>query len=67
MWDYIAARGLRAFKTTTEWVKVEILAQGNRVRTALKGVVARIQFRPDHGGPYRSAIARLARGAGGAL
>jgi len=38
MWDYIAARGLRAFKTTTEWVKVEILAQGNRVRTALNGV-----------------------------
>jgi hypothetical protein len=45
MWDYIEAKGLRVFKTTTqqvteqhEWVRVEILAQGNRVRTALNGV-----------------------------
>ncbi|MEP6537882.1 MAG: DUF1080 domain-containing protein [Bryobacteraceae bacterium] len=45
MWDYIDAKGIRVFKTTTdqvtsqhEWVKVEILAQGNRVRTAMNGV-----------------------------
>lgn len=45
MWDYIEAKGLRVFKTTTEkvtaqhdWILVEILAQGNRVRTALNGV-----------------------------
>jgi hypothetical protein len=45
MWDYNAAQGLRVFKTTTEkvtsqheWVRVEILAQGNRVRTAFNGV-----------------------------
>ena len=45
MWDYIEAKGLRVLKTTTdkvtvqhEWILVEILAQGNRVRTALNGV-----------------------------
>jgi hypothetical protein len=45
MWDYIEAKGLRVLKVTTkpvtsqhEWVKVEIFAQGNRVRTALNGV-----------------------------
>lgn len=45
MWDYIEAKGLRVLKVTTkpvteqhEWIKVEILAQGNRVRTALNGV-----------------------------
>ncbi|MBI2689253.1 MAG: DUF1080 domain-containing protein [Acidobacteria bacterium] len=45
MWDYIEAKGLRVFRATTaqvtqqhEWVQVEILAQGNRVRTALNGV-----------------------------
>jgi Domain of Unknown Function (DUF1080) len=45
MWDYIDAKGIRVLKTTTEnvtsqyeWVKVEILAQGNRVRTAFNGV-----------------------------
>jgi len=45
MWDYIDAKGIRVFKTTTdqvtsqhEWVEVEVLAQGNRVRTAMNGV-----------------------------
>jgi hypothetical protein len=45
MWDYIEAKGLRVLKLTTkpvteqhQWIKVEILAQGNRVRTALNGV-----------------------------
>ncbi len=45
MWDYIDAKGIRVFKTTTdqvtgqhEWIEVEILAQGNRVRTAMNGV-----------------------------
>jgi hypothetical protein len=45
MWDYIEGKGLRVFKATTEkvtsqheWVKVEILAQGNRVRSAFNGV-----------------------------
>ena len=45
MWDYIEAKGLRVLKTTTanvssqhEWVQIEILAQGNRVRTVLNGV-----------------------------
>ena len=45
MWDYVEAKGLRVLKTATEkvtsqhdWIKVEILAQGNRVRTALNGV-----------------------------
>ncbi len=45
MWDYNAGKGLRVYKTTTEkvtgqheWVKVEVLAQGNRVRTAFNGI-----------------------------
>lgn len=45
MWDYNAATGLRVYKPTTEkvtsqfdWIKVEILAQGNRVRSAFNGV-----------------------------
>jgi len=45
MWDYNEGKGLRVFKTTTakvtsqhDWVHVEILAQGNRVRTAFNGV-----------------------------
>ena len=45
MWDYIDAKGIRVFRMTNEtvtsqheWIKVEILAQGNRVRTALNGV-----------------------------
>jgi hypothetical protein len=45
MWDYNAAKGLRVYKPTTEkvtsqheWVAVEILAQGNRVRAAFNGV-----------------------------
>lgn len=45
MWNYTDAKGIRVFRPTTEkvtsqfeWVQVEILAQGNRVRTALNGV-----------------------------
>ena len=45
MWDYINARFHPVFYTTTEkvtsqheWIKVEILAQGNRVRSAFNGV-----------------------------
>src|SRR5438128_1656223 len=45
MWDYNAGNGLRVYKPTMEkvtsqheWVKVEILAQGNRVRSAFNGV-----------------------------
>ena len=45
MWDYNEGKGLRVFRTTAEkvtsqheWIKVEILAQGNRVRTAFNGV-----------------------------
>ena len=45
MWDYIDAKGIRVFKPTSlkvtaqhDWVKVEILAQGNRVRAAFNGV-----------------------------
>ena len=45
MWDYNARAGLRVYKTTAEkvtsqheWVKVEVLAQGNRVRAAFNGV-----------------------------
>jgi hypothetical protein len=54
MWDYILARGLRVYRTTTEkvtsqheWVKVEILAQGNRVRTAMNGVQVMEWREPD--------------------
>jgi hypothetical protein len=54
MWDYIEARGLRVYRTTTEkvssqheWVKVEILAQGNRVRTAFNGVQVMEWREPD--------------------
>ena len=45
MWDYAGAQGMRVFKhdvgkvtSQHEWVKVEILARGNRVRTAMNGV-----------------------------
>jgi len=45
MWDYNAGKGLRVYKPTSEavtgqheWVNVEILAQGNRVRSAFNGV-----------------------------
>jgi hypothetical protein len=50
MWDYNEGKGLRVFRIVPErtaaekaarlheWVKVEILAQGNRVRTAFNGV-----------------------------
>ena len=45
MWDYADAKGISVYKPTTEkvtsqyeWVKVEILAQGNRVRSAFNGV-----------------------------
>jgi hypothetical protein len=45
MWDYIARQGLRVYKPAKEkvtsqheWVQVEILAQGNRVRAAFNGV-----------------------------
>jgi hypothetical protein len=45
MWDYNAGKGLRVYKPTSdsvssqhEWVSVEILAQGNRVRSAFNGV-----------------------------
>lgn len=43
MWDYADAKGLRVLKVSAEnpaqhdWVKVEVLAQGNRVRTAFNG------------------------------
>jgi hypothetical protein len=54
MWDYIEARGLRLYRTTTEkvtsqheWVKVEILAQGNRVRSAFHGVQVMEWREPD--------------------
>jgi len=45
MWDYNDAKGLSVYRPTTEkvtsqhdWVNVEILAQGNRVRAAFNGV-----------------------------
>lgn len=56
MWDYNAGQGLRVYKTTMEkvtsqhdWVKVEILAQGNRVRTAFNGVQVMEWREPDPG------------------
>jgi hypothetical protein len=54
MWDYIEAKGLRVYYLTREkvtaqhdWVKVEILAQGNRVRSALNGVEVMEWREPD--------------------
>ena len=54
MWDYNAGQGLRVYRTTTgkvtsqhDWVKVEILAQGNRVRTAFNGVQVMEWREPD--------------------
>jgi hypothetical protein len=54
MWDYNEARGLRVYKPTREkvtsqheWIKVEILAQGNRVRTAFNGVEVMEWREPD--------------------
>jgi hypothetical protein len=46
LWDYNGGAGLRVYLTTTEkvarsyheWVKIEILAQGNRMRAAFNGV-----------------------------
>jgi hypothetical protein len=59
MWDYNEGKGLRVFRTTNvrtaaekaaaqhEWVRVEILAQGNRVRTAFNGVQVMEWREPD--------------------
>jgi hypothetical protein len=54
MWDYIDAKGLRVYRPTAEsvtsqheWVKVEILAQGNRVRSAFNGVEVMEWREPD--------------------
>jgi hypothetical protein len=54
MWDYIEARGLRVYMPTSdkvtsqhEWVEVEILAQGNRVRSAFNGVEVMEWREPD--------------------
>jgi len=54
MWDYIQATALRVYYLTTEkvtaqhdWVKVEILAQGNRVRSAFNGVQIMEWREPD--------------------
>jgi len=54
MWDYIEAKALRVYYLTTEkvtsqheWVKVEILAQGNRVRSAFNGVQIMEWREPD--------------------
>jgi hypothetical protein len=54
MWDYIQARALRVYYLTTEkvtaqhdWVRVEILAQGNRVRSAFNGVEIMEWREPD--------------------
>ena len=54
MWDYIESKGLRVYKTPAqkvtsqhEWVNVEILAQGNRVRTAFNGVQVMEWREPD--------------------
>jgi hypothetical protein len=45
MWDYREAQGIRVFKSAPgyvasqhDWVKVEILVQGNRVRSAFNGI-----------------------------
>lgn len=45
MWDYSLAKYIRVFYRTTEkvtsqheWIKIEILAQGNRIRAAFNGV-----------------------------
>lgn len=78
MWDYNDAKGPRVLKTTTEkvtaqhdWIRVEMPAQGNRVRTDFNGVQV-LEWReanPDRikAGPKRSAVTRLAFGAGGSL
>jgi hypothetical protein len=54
MWDYIEAKALRVYRPTSErvtsqheWVKVEILAQGNRVRCAFNGVEVMEWREPD--------------------
>jgi len=54
MWDYIEARALRVYRPTSEtvasqheWVKVEILAQGNCVRSAFNGVEVMEWREPD--------------------
>jgi hypothetical protein len=54
MWDYIEAKGLRVYRPTSEkvtsqhdWVQVEILAQGNRVRSAFNGVEVMEWREPD--------------------
>jgi 3-keto-disaccharide hydrolase len=45
MWDYSEGKGLRVYRTTMtkvtnqhDWVQVEVLAQGNRVRAAFNGI-----------------------------
>jgi hypothetical protein len=78
MWDYNAARGLRMFRTTTEkvtahhdWVRVEILAQGNRVRSAFNGVQVMEWREADTSrieqGPIRRSTACVDGCAGSAL
>ncbi len=54
MWDYNDGKGLRVYRPTTqkvtsqhEWVDVEILAQGNRVRAAFNGVQVMEWREPD--------------------
>ena len=54
MWDYIKGTFLRVYYKTTEqvtsqheWIKVEILAQGNRVRSAFNGVEVMEWREPD--------------------
>jgi hypothetical protein len=63
MWDYIVGNFLRVYYTTTEkvtsqheWIKVEILAQGNRVRSAFNGVQVMEWREPD---PSRLKIAPI--------
>ena len=72
MWDYVDAKGLRVYKTTAakvtsqhEWVKVEILAQGNRVRTAFNGVQGRAWREPDPGRIKEGPIGVQLHGFGG--
>jgi hypothetical protein len=53
MWDYIDAKGIRVFRPNTitvgqhDWVSVEVLAQGNRVRCALTGAFGMAWREPD--------------------
>ena len=54
IWDYIDAKGIRVYKPAPDsvagdlkWLKVEILAQGNRVRSAFNGVQVMEWREPD--------------------